>query len=89
MTAIIRLETSQTFQKAFQDLPKTVQVKAQRQLQLLYQDDHHPRLRIRKMTDMGGIWEGRIDYSTRFTFERRGAVIYLRKIGSHSIYLDP
>jgi len=81
-----RIEYAATFIEAYQRLPQATQKKTNRQLQLLVQDITYPSLHIHKMTDMGCIWEGRIDYSTRFTFERRGVVIYL---GNHGIYLNP
>lgn len=85
----IELEFTKHFRKAYSQLPKSIQTKVDRQLRILSLDRTHPGLRIRKMTDMGGIFEGRIDARFRFTFQKANGVIYLRELGTHNIYQRP
>jgi hypothetical protein len=48
-------------------------------------DPHHPSIQVKKMRGTRNIWEGRVSLSYRFTFQREGNVIILRRVGSHSI----
>ena len=77
------------FVKGYQRLPKHIQRKADRQLQHLKRDLRHPGVKARKMTNMGDIWEGRVNGSYRFTFQIEGDTIILRHIGTHKIYRKP
>ena len=85
----LRIQNSQSFCMAYQQLPQAIQKKVDRQLAYLAADITHPGLRSKKMTDMKGIWEARIDSRYRFTFELSGGVVRLRTVGTHDIYQRP
>lgn len=81
---------TQTFVKAYKQLPRAIQRKVKRQLRFLAQDITHPGLRAKKMIDTkGNIWEARIDGRYRVTFCKSGNTIHLRAIGKHDIYQRP
>jgi mRNA interferase RelE/StbE len=74
------------FPRQYRKLPKLVQKKVDRQLQLLAQDIRHPSLRARKMQNTEHIWECRVDYHYRMTFKFIDNTIILRSVGTHEIY---
>lgn len=69
-------------EKDYKKLPRTIQLKADRQFARLLKDYRHPSLRSRKMLD-GYSFEGRIDIHYRFTFQPEEEVIYILTIGPH------
>lgn len=73
---------SSRFKKQYKKLPKTIQFKFTKQLQLLIKDYRYPSLRTRKMAGINQ-FEARIDLHYRFTFEIKEADIILRTIGPH------
>jgi hypothetical protein len=56
------------FKKAYQTLPKHVQLKVAKAFLLLQEDPAHPSLGIKKIRGYEAIWEGCIDQQYRFTF---------------------
>ena len=74
------------FSKQFKQLPSHLQTKLRRQLTYLAQDMRHPSLHAKKMAGKSDIWEARVDYHYRFTFQIRSGIIVLRAVGTHQIY---
>jgi len=74
---------SSKFKKQYKKLPKSIQLKFTKQLQLLIKDYRYPSLRTRKMAGIDR-FEARIDIHYRFTFEIKETDIILRTIGPHN-----
>ena len=83
---IIRLDS---FLKDFKKLSKHLKKQAEKQLRLFIQDPYYPSLQTHKMNDSRNIWEARVTDSYRFTFQQKGEVYILRRIGSHDIIKNP
>jgi mRNA interferase RelE/StbE len=71
------------FKKDFQKLPKSVQKKFVKKIQLFMENINHPSLRVKKMKGHKNRWEGSIDMFYRFTFEIHSEYYLLRRIGPH------
>lgn len=76
----MRLGFSKKAEKGYQKLPLRIQKKADKQFSLLIKNYRHPSLRARKMVN--DIFEARIDFHYRFTFQI-GERIYVLTVGSH------
>ena len=83
------LRRTARFRKQYRRLPTPIQKKADRQLRRLIHDPHHPGLHVRKLVGTADIWEARVDYHTRPTFQVTPTHLILRAIGSHAIYRQP
>ena len=79
----MRIFAYQRFHKAYQELPKTIQQKVDKQLALLASHPRHPSLQVKRIQGIRGIWEARVDLQYRMTFEMIGDAIYLRVVGNH------
>lgn len=77
------------FFRQYRSLPPYIQKKADRQIVRLLQDLRHPGLYAKKMAGHDDIWEARIDYRHRFTFQIIEDFVVLRRIGSHDILRTP
>ncbi len=84
-----KLEYTRGFLESYSHLPQFIQKKVKRHLDYLAQDITHMSLRTRKMADLDGIWEARIDSRYRFTFDLSDGYIRLRALGTHDIYQRP
>ncbi len=84
---IIRKE--KRFQEEFIALPRKIQLRVVKQLDLFLQNPRHPSLRIRKMEGQKNIWEGHVTRGYCFTFKISGNIYVFRRIGTHSIYRKP
>jgi mRNA-degrading endonuclease RelE of RelBE toxin-antitoxin system len=80
---------TEQFEKQAQKLPINLKQKLKRQLNHLEQNIRHPSLKAKKMVGKAGIWEARVDFHYRFTFQVEGATIILRSVGTHQIYRQP
>ncbi len=78
-----------SFIRDYQSLPKEMQRRVDKQLQLFLTNQTHPSLHIKKMEDPRNIWEGRITAGYRFTFQMEGEVCLLRWLGTHDILKTP
>ncbi len=76
---IIFLEKSK---KNYQKLPLEIRTKAKKKLILLAENMFHPSLRVKRMSGKA-VWEGSIDRSYRFTFDKEDDVLIIRSIGPH------
>lgn len=77
------------FLRQYRFLPLYIQKKADRQIVRLLADLRHPGLYAKKMMGQDDIWEARIDYHHRFTFQIVDDLVVLRRIGSHDILRTP
>ena len=80
---------SELFKNDFQLLPKEIQDRTVQKLLLFTDNERHPSLHIKKMQGRIDIWEGRISIHYRFTFDREGDAVHLRRIGTHDILSNP
>ena len=76
------------FKRAYQALPRPIQVKVRKAFQLFTQDPKHPSLGVKKIKGHRDIWEGRIDRQYRFTFhyekDAEGqAICVFRNVDNH------
>jgi len=82
-------EISRNFERQFRKLPKKIQTLWCEKLDFLLEDIRHPSLRVKKMKGARNIWEMSITMNFRATFEIENEMIFLRKIGDHSILQNP
>lgn len=85
----MKVLTTKPFDKDYAALPETIKDLTKRKLKLLLENPRHPSLRIKKIEDPRDIWEGRITQSYRFTFQIKGDMYLLRRIGTHDILKTP
>ena len=81
----MKLWFTHSFIKDYQALPSKLQRAADKQLKLFLSNRRHSSLNIKKMQDPRDIWEGRITQGYRFTFQMKGEVCILRRLGTHDI----
>ncbi|MFQ5456638.1 MAG: hypothetical protein ACE5EA_10655 [Nitrospirota bacterium] len=79
----MKIKAYERFKKSYQNLPKSVQKKVDKQITLLSKDFRHPSLHTKKIKGIIGIWETRIDIYYRATFEIIEDTIFLRVVGNH------
>lgn len=85
----MKLKLLRTFSKAYAKLPKNIQKKTDKQITLITHDFQHPSLHSKKIKGTEDIWEGRVDYQYRFTFQVEETTIVLRNVGPHDILKKP
>lgn len=85
----MKLSFTKTFIRNYRKLPSKMQQQTDKQLELLLSDPKHPSLNTKKMNDPRDVWEGRITYSYRFTFQIHEDQYILRNIGTHDILRKP
>ena len=85
----MKLLFTKNFIRYYRKLPHEIQKTPDKQLRRLISNPQHPSLKIKKMQDPRGIWEGRVTESYRFTFQIEEDIYILRKIGTHDILKKP
>jgi mRNA-degrading endonuclease RelE of RelBE toxin-antitoxin system len=85
----MKLAFSKRFIKDYRRLPASIQKAADKQLERLLSDFHHPSLNTKKMQDPRDIWEGRVTKGYRFTFQSYDDLYFLRRIGTHDLLKKP
>lgn len=80
---MLAFRTTEKFEKNLKILPKEIRKKFYKQLNLLLSDLRHPSLHTKRIQGTSDIWEGRVDYKYRFTFNLYQGVVILRVIGNH------
>jgi mRNA-degrading endonuclease RelE of RelBE toxin-antitoxin system len=85
----MKLAFSKRFIKDYRRLPASIQKAADKQLERLLSDFHHPSLNTKKMQDPRDIWEGRVTKGYRFTFQIYDDLYFLRRIGTHDLLKKP
>jgi len=82
----VKVFYSKAFRKDFHELPHEIRSLADKQLRLFVDNPRHPSLAIKKIHGpVAHLWEGRITRRYRFTFDSRGDVVVLRRIGTHEL----
>ncbi len=72
------------FTKDYKRFPQKTKNKVVKALAFIKRDSLHPSLRVKKMKPKKcGIWEARVDRFYRFTFQKEGDTIILRRVGPH------
>jgi len=84
-----KLVYTDRFKKLYKKLPDKLKVKVKKQLKRLVKDKDHPSLHCKKMRGRDGIWEARVDYQHRFTFQKSKDSLILRAVGSHDVLKKP
>jgi mRNA interferase RelE/StbE len=79
----MRLEYTDRFQRAYNDLTDDDTEHVKKALRLLAENPRHPSLRVKKMQGTDSIWEARASLSIRLTFEMHSGLIVLRNVGAH------
>ena len=85
----MKLFPTENFKRQYKKLPPPIKDAVKKQLAFLLANPQHPSLNIKKMNDPRNIWEGRITYSYRFTFQVEGDLYILRTIGAHDTLKNP
>jgi mRNA-degrading endonuclease RelE of RelBE toxin-antitoxin system len=85
----MKLFFTHSFIRDYQALPHHLQKTVDNKLKLFLRNRHHPSLAIKKMQDPRDIWEARITKGYRFTFQTKGEVCILRRLGTHDILRSP
>lgn len=85
----MKIQRSKRFLKEYIKLPEAIRKKLDRKFLQLIRDYRHPSLETKKMVNHQSIWEMRIDYHYRVTFEIKNDVLILRRVGTHEIYRKP
>jgi mRNA interferase RelE/StbE len=83
----VKIKAYERFRRAYRELPPSVQRKIDKQITFLAENIYHPSLRTKKMKGIEGIWEARVDYHHRLTFEIAEDTIFLRVVGNHDAVL--
>ena len=79
----MKIKAYKSFKKACKVLPRNIQDKVDKQIEILEVNYLYPSLHTKKIKGTEGIWEVRIDIHYRMTFEIIGDTIYLRTVGNH------
>jgi mRNA-degrading endonuclease RelE of RelBE toxin-antitoxin system len=82
------IRRTRRFNKAFLKLPPHIQTKVLRALELLDADFRHPGLQAKRIKGTDDIFEARVDYHYRMTYQRQGDVLILRNVGAHDETID-
>lgn len=77
------------FIKQYKKLPPPIRKKADKQLILLLTNWQHPSLHTKKMKGYKNIWELRVDYHHRLTFQVTPERLTLRTISAQDILNKP
>lgn len=72
------------FKKAWERLTKGEKVITRKAITNLAVNIQYPALRAKKIKGAENIWEARVSYSLRVTFQIEGNTIILRNIGHHN-----
>jgi mRNA-degrading endonuclease YafQ of YafQ-DinJ toxin-antitoxin module len=85
----MHFETTPRFEKDYHALPAELKERVKKTLELLQKDPSHPSLHHKKMQGYTDVFEARITYSYRLTYQKIGDIGYLRRVGSHDILRHP
>lgn len=85
----MHFETTHRFEKDYRVLPAELKEQVKKALELLQKDPFHPSLHHKKMQGYADVFEARITYSCRLTYQKIGGIGYLRRVGPHDILRHP
>ena len=81
----MKLILTERFKKDFKGLSKEIQKTAEGKLRLLENNVRHPSLRVKKVRNHEGIFEGSVNMSFRFLFLIAAEGYTLLRISQHDI----
>ena len=84
----MRFQETEPFENCWKRLPERIRRRAEKCLHLFAQGPRHPSLRVHRIKGTD-IWEMSVTMNYRITFEWKGDLIVLRKIGTHDILRTP
>ena len=76
---------TERFKKNFKDLPRSIQDRFDKKLDLFLANPRHPSLNIHRYLGFEDVWEAYISKEYRFTFTVTKESIIFRNIGPHRI----
>jgi len=85
----MHFEATKRFIRDYRSLPSDIQEQVKKTLKLLQESPSHPSLHHKKMQGYSDIYEARITYRHRLTYQRIGGVGYLRRVGPHDVLKHP
>ncbi len=86
MIALLRTER---FKRDFKRLPREIQTRTAKVLELFLSNPRHPSLRVKRMEGTPSIWELRVSQNYRLTFQFGQEGVLLRRIGTHNVLNRP
>ena len=81
----MKLILTERFKKDFKDLSKEIQKAAEGKLGLLENNIRHPSLRVKKVRNREGVFEGSVNMNFRFLFLITSEGYTLLRISQHDI----
>ena len=85
----MQLLRAERFKKDFKRLPRDIQAKLSATLELFMSNPRHPSLHTKKMEGVRDIWELRVAYNYRVTFQFVQEGVLLRRVGTHDVLRQP
>lgn len=85
----MELRFGSSFEPDYKTLPRHLQVVVEKKLGMLLENPKHPSLRVKKMEGFDYIFEARITKGYRFTFQKKGDIYFIRRVGPHDILRHP
>jgi mRNA-degrading endonuclease YafQ of YafQ-DinJ toxin-antitoxin module len=85
----LQLKRTKRFVKDYAALPDELRGRTEKAISVLLKSPHHSSLRIKKMEGRQDIWELRVSYSYRLTFQISGDTYILRRVGTHDVLKKP
>ena len=84
----MKIARTDRFKKAWGQLTKEERALTLKAITKLVENIRYPALRTKKMKGTENIWEARVSYSLRLTFQFGSDVIILRNVGRHDETLE-
>ena len=85
----MKIKTANRFEKDFDDLSEDVKRRVIKKLGMFQQNPKHPSLRTKPVKGTKVVWEFTTSDDYRVTFQRDGADVILRRVGTHRILRNP
>lgn len=80
---------SEQFKKSYKKLPRGIQERVDKTVLLLVTHPGYPSLHNKKMQGTKEIWEIRVTQNYRMTYEKITGGVFLRRVGTHDILIQP
>ena len=79
------LEFTNAFEADYDHLRNQIQKQTHKALKLLAANPQHPSLQVKRIQGTHDVWEARVTLAYRLTFNWKGDLITLRRVGMHDI----
>ncbi len=79
------IEFTNSFKADYQHLPAHIQKQTDKSLKLLVANPRHSSLRVKRIQGTHDVWEARVTLAYRMTFNWKGDLVTLRRVGTHDI----